>query len=139
MCQLRALCFLLLMSLSCTTFAHVYQSTDSEGVPTFGDEAIPGSHEIEIEETNVADPFVVNPDQGLNSNLQPQPKQQSPAPEINVEVIGEDDDNYIDDERLREKLRGKLREHHENHPGNAVTLPAKPHRKENKSGGHSQR
>lgn len=133
--QLRALCFLLLMGLSCATFAHVYKSTDSEGVPTFGDEAIPGSHEIEIEETNVADPLIVNPGQVLKSNPQPQPKQQSPATEIKVEVIGEDDDG----ERLRDKRRDERHEHHYNHPGNAVTLPAELHRKENKSGGHRQR
>ena len=71
----RSLLFALLLSLSSSTFAQVYQSTDEEGNTVFSDTPSAGSTEIKIPETNVGDAVKVPP---------PEPEP-APVPEVTVE------------------------------------------------------
>ena len=71
----RSLLFALLLSLSSSAFAQVYQSTDEEGNPSFSDTPSAGSTEIKIPETNTGDAIKVPP---------PEPKP-APVPELAVE------------------------------------------------------
>ncbi len=71
----RSLLFALLLSLSSSAFAQVYQSTDEEGNTVFSDTPSAGSTEIEIPETNVGDAVKVPP---------PEPEP-APVPEVTVE------------------------------------------------------
>ena len=71
----HTLLLLLLLGSSCTVFAQVYQSTDSEGNTSFSDTPSAGSQEIIIPETNTGDAVKV-----------PEPKPEpEPAPEPKVE------------------------------------------------------
>lgn len=70
----RTLPLLLLLGSSCTAFAQVYQSTDSEGNTSFSDTPSAGSQEIVIPETNTGNAVKV-----------PEPKPEpEPAPEPEV-------------------------------------------------------
>lgn len=71
----RSLLFALLLSLSSSAFAQVYQSTDEQGNPSFSDTPSAGSTEIKIPETNTGDAVKVPP---------PEPKP-APVPEVAVE------------------------------------------------------
>jgi len=55
MSSARAMLLLLFLGSSCTAFAQVYQSTDSEGNTSFSDTPSAGSQEILIPETNTGD------------------------------------------------------------------------------------
>lgn len=71
-----SLLFPLLLSLSFTAFAQVYQSTDEEGTPSFSDTPSAGSTEIKIPETNTGNAVKVPPPE-------PEPAP-APAPEVTV-------------------------------------------------------
>ena len=73
----RSLLFALLLSLSSSAFAQVYQSTDEQGNTSFSDTPSAGSTEIKIPETNTGDAIEVPPPE-------PDPKP-APAPEVTVE------------------------------------------------------
>ena len=74
MTRTPTLLLLLLLGSSCTAFAQVYQSTDSEGNTSFSDTPSAGSQEIIIPETNTGDAVKV-------PESKPEP---APAPEPEV-------------------------------------------------------
>jgi len=102
----RALYFLLFLSLSSTTFGQVYESTDSDGVPTFSDQPSADSHEVEIQKTNVGDSFDIPKDTSVPVPP-PLPEDTTTPITVNVEIHeGDDGSNYRD--KIRRK---KLRDH----------------------------
>ena len=129
----RALCFVFFLSLNGTTLGQIYESTDSEGVPTFSDQPSTDSHEIEVQEINVGDPLVI-PE---SASAPPSPPEETSAP---IEIIVEDQKNDDDGDSLREKhleeRREKRREHNIDNPGDVETLPAKvsPKQHDSRSG-----
>ena len=92
MFEFRTPLMLLLLGLSSNAIAQVYQSTDSEGNPSFSDAPSAGSEEIELPETNVGDSVKV-PEPSAEPEPEPVPKpevveQQAPPPEA---VEGDND------------------------------------------------
>jgi hypothetical protein len=97
MIKFRVLLFPMLLSLSCTAFAQqVYKSTDAEGNVTFSDTPSASSDEVQVEETNVADPVEVPANTTPAPAPEPEVTQQEappqPTPEPTIE--NDDDDNY---------------------------------------------
>jgi len=130
----RALYFLLFLSLSGTAFGQVYESTDSDGVPTFSDQPSADSHEVEIQKTNVGDSFDIPKDTSVPVPL-PLPEETSTPTTVNVEIHeGDDGGNYRD--KIR---RDKLRYHIIDGPARVETLPAKTRPGQNKSRSTSHR
>jgi hypothetical protein len=84
--KLRTLLLLLLLGSSCTAFAQVYQSTDSEGNTSFSDTPSAGSQEIVIPETNTGEAVKV-PEPTPEPEPAPEPKvvEQQVAPPEAVE------------------------------------------------------
>ena len=83
MFKLHTLLILLTMGLSANAFAQVYQSTDSEGNPSFSDTPSAGSEEIELPETNVGNSVKV-PEPSAEPEPVPKPEvveQPAPPPE----------------------------------------------------------
>jgi hypothetical protein len=76
----RTLLLLLLWGLSCTAFAQVYKSTDAEGNVVFSDTPVEGGEEVNIPETNVADPVEVPA--YVPPAPEPQVVEQQPPPEV---------------------------------------------------------
>ena len=129
----RALCFVFFLSLNGTTLGQIYESTDSEGVPTFSDQPSTDSHEIEVQEINVGDPLVI-PE---SASAPPSPPEETSTPiEIIVEDQKNDDDGDSLREERREERREKRREHNIDNPGDVETLPAKvsPKQHDSRSG-----
>ena len=117
----RALCFVFFLSLNGTTLGQIYESTDSEGVPTFSDQPSADSHEIELQEINVGDPLV-KPE---STSAPPSPTEETSTPEVNVEVQEDDDDSDSLREELREERNEERREDNIDDPGDVETQPAK--------------
>lgn len=66
------------LSLAAPTHAEIYESESSDGTPTFSDTPAPGSHEVQLPEGNVADPFESIP--ALESDAEPAPRPSNPGP-----------------------------------------------------------
>ena len=102
----RTLYFLFFLSLSGSAFGQVYESTDSDGVPTFSDQPSADSHEVEIQKTNVGDSFDIPKDTSVPAPP-PLPEDTTTPITVNVEIKkGDDDSDYLDNIR-----RKKLRDH----------------------------
>ena len=130
----RALYYLLFLSLSGTAFGQVYKSTDSDGVPTFGDQPSAGSHEVEIQKTNVGDSFDIPKDTSVPAPP-PLPEETTKPITVNVEIKkGDDDGNYRDEIR-----RDKLRDHITDGPADVETLPTEIRQGQHKSRSTSHR
>ena len=130
----RALYLLLFLSLSGTAFGQVYESTDSDGVPTFSDQPSADSHEVEIQKTNVGDSFDIPKDTSEPVPLSP-PEETSTPTTVNVEIHeGDDGGNYHDENR-----RDKLRDHIIDGPARVKTLPAETRPGQHKSRSTSHR
>ena len=109
MIKFRVLLFPMLLSLSCTTFAQVYKSTDAEGNVTFSDTPSTDSEAVQVEETNLADPVEVPanaaPAPAPEVTQQEAPLQPTPEPAVE----SDDDDNYY------VRPRAVRRHHHLRH------------------------
>jgi hypothetical protein len=128
----RAGYFLFFLSLSGTAFGQIYESTDSDGVPTFSDQPSADSHEVEIQKTNVGDSFDKPKDISVPTPP-PLPEETSTPTPVNVEIQeGDDDDN--DGDFRDENRRDKLRDHITDGPPYVETPPA-----EAKPGQHKSR
>ena len=92
MIKYRILLSPLLLCLSCTAFAQVYKSTDAEGNVTFGDTPSADSKEIQVEETNVADPVKVPENTAPTPAPEPKVVKQETPPEATIENDYDDDD-----------------------------------------------
>ena len=115
----RALYFLFFLGLSGSAFGQVYESTDSDGVPTFSDQPSADSHEVEIQKTNVGDSFDIPKDTSVPAPP-PLPEETSTPTTVNVEIHeGDDGGNYRDENR-----RDKRRDHINDGPARVETLPA---------------
>jgi hypothetical protein len=103
MFELRTLFMLLLLGLSGNAIAQVYQSTDSEGNPSFSDTPSAGSEEIEVPETNVGDSVKV-PEPSAEPEPVPKPEVvEQPAPP--TEAVEGDNDNGGGNYRRRHHRR----------------------------------
>jgi len=100
----RALYFLFFLSLSGSAFGQVYESTDSDGVPTFSDQPSADSHEVEIQKTNVGDSFDIPKDTSVPAPP-PLPEDTTTPITVNVEIKKDDDDGDFLDNIRRKKLR----------------------------------
>ncbi len=125
----RALYFLFFVGLSSTAFSQIYESTDSEGVPSFSDQPSADSHEVEIQKTNVGDSFDKPKDTSVPAPP-PLPEETSTPTTVNAEIYERDNDgDYLDENR-----RDKLRDHITDGPEVVETQPA-----ENRSGQKNSR
>ena len=107
MIKYRVLLCPLLLCLSCSAFAQVYQSTDDEGNVTFSDTPTEGSKAVEVEETNVADPVEVPANTSPAPAPEPRVIKTERAPEAPV-VRDYDDDaghNFIRPRKIRRHHR----------------------------------
>ena len=106
MFKLHTLLILLTMGLSANAFAQVYQSTDSEGNPSFSDTPSAGSEEIEVPETNVGDSVKV-PEPSAEPEPAPKPEVvEQPAPPVEaVEAVEGDYNNGSGNPRPRHHRR----------------------------------
>ena len=130
----RALYFLFFMALSGTAFGQVYESTDSDGVPTFSDQPSADSHEVEIQKTNVGDSFDIPKDTSVPAPP-PLPEDTTTPTTVNVEIKKDDDDGDFLDENRRDKLR----DHITDGPVDVETLPAETRPGQHKSRSTSHR
>ncbi len=129
----RACYFLFFLSLSSTSFGQIYESTDSEGVPSFSDQPSADSHEVEIQKTNVGDSFDKPKDTSVPVPP-PLPEETSTPTTVNVEIKeGDNDGDYLDENR-----RDKLRDHITDGPEVVETQPAEKRsgQKNSRSTGH---
>ncbi len=130
---IRACYFLFFLSLSSTAFGQIYESTDSEGVPSFSDQPSADSHEVEIQKTNVGDSFDKPKDTSVPAPP-PLPEETSTPTTVNVEIKeGDNDGDYLDENR-----RDKLRDHITDGPEVVETQPAEKRsgQKKSRSTGH---
>ena len=129
----RACYFLFFLSLSSTSFGQIYESTDSEGVPSFSDQPSADSHEVEIQKTNVGDSFDKPKDTSVPAPP-PVPEETSTPTTVNVDIKeGDNDGDYLDENR-----RDKLRDHITDGPEVVETQPAEKRsgQKNSRSTGH---
>ena len=132
----RAIYFLFFLSLSGNAFGQIYESTDTDGVPTFSDQPSADSHEVEIQKTNVGDSFDIPKDTSVPTPP-PLPEETSTTTPVNVEILeGDDDDD--DGDFLDENRRDKLRDHITDGPEVVETQPAEKRsgQKKSRSTGH---
>ena len=94
MMKYHILLFPVLLGLSCPAFAQVFKCTDAEGNVSFGDTQSADCKEVQVEETNVADP--VNVPANTTPTPAPEPKvvkKETPS-ETTIEKDYDDDDGY---------------------------------------------
>jgi hypothetical protein len=109
MIKYRILLLPLLLGLSYAAFAQqVYKSTDAEGNVTYSDAPSTSSEEVQVEETNVADPVEVPANTTPAPAPEPEVTQQKAPPQPTAETH---DDEYYDDIRRGRGAR-TLRRHH---------------------------
>ncbi|MFA9421617.1 MAG: DUF4124 domain-containing protein [Gammaproteobacteria bacterium] len=104
----HTLLLLLLLGSSCTAFAQVYQSTDSEGNTSFSDTPSAGSQEIIIPETNTGDAVKV-PEPNPEPEPAPEPKvvEQQAAPTEAVEGDDNSGGGYYNRRHHRRHRHGR--------------------------------
>ena len=106
--KVNALLFSLLMGLSCVSYAQVYKSIDANGNVVYSDTPpAAGGEEIEVPQTNVADPVEVPVNSSAEPESAPEVTEQQPQPEV---IIVEDDDG--DGLNTRQKVRRVKRIQH---------------------------
>ena len=105
MIKFRVPLFSLLLCLSCSAFAQVYQSTDSEGNVIFSDTPSTDSKEVQVEEANVADPVEVPENTSPPPAPEPKVIRTERAPEAPVVKDYDDDGGYYGNRRV-------IRRHH---------------------------
>jgi hypothetical protein len=93
MMKYRILLSPLLLCLSCTAVAQVYKCTDAEGNVTFGDTQSADCKEVQVEESNVADPVNVPANAAPEPTPEPKVVKQGTSREPAVEK-DYDDDSY---------------------------------------------